>query len=181
MLVRDVQTLRNAFSYHPPYYNFGEELTNYFDLGPQNSRGFRALKVRMALRQVGRRGYVEMIGDDIRLSRHLFELIDAHPAFEALTQGLSIATFRYVPEDLRETREEPAVADYLDRLNHALLDRIQQSGEVFVSNAVVRGRYALRPCIVNFHTTLADIEALPAIIERMGREVDVPSRRKLEA
>ena len=62
----------------------------------------------MALRQVGRRGYVEMIGEDFRLSRRLYELIDAHPAFEALTQGLSIATFRYVPEELREAREEPA-------------------------------------------------------------------------
>ena len=126
----------------------------------------------MALRQVGRRGYVEMIGEDFRLSRRLYELIDAHPAFEALTQGLSIATFRYVPEELREAREEPAVADYLDR--------IQQSGEVLVSNAVVRERYALRPCIVNFNTSLADTEALPAIIAPMGREVDVPLRRKLE-
>jgi glutamate/tyrosine decarboxylase-like PLP-dependent enzyme len=41
-LVRDAAALRNAFSYHPPYYNFEVEATNYFDLGPQNSRGFRA-------------------------------------------------------------------------------------------------------------------------------------------
>lgn len=54
-------------------------------------------------------------------------------------------------------------------------------GEVFVSNAVVRGRYALRPCIVNFNTSLADIEALPAIIAPMGREVDELLRSQLVA
>ena len=53
------QALRNAFSYHPPYYQFDDEVVNYFDYGLQNSRGFRALKVWLALRQVGRAGYLE--------------------------------------------------------------------------------------------------------------------------
>jgi aromatic-L-amino-acid decarboxylase len=60
-LVRDAEKHRAAFSYHPPYYHFGEEATNFVDLSPQNSRGFRALKVWMGLRQVGRRGYEQMI------------------------------------------------------------------------------------------------------------------------
>ena len=49
--------LRAAFAYHPPYYHFDEHATNYVDYGPQNSRGFRALKVWLALRQVGAAGY----------------------------------------------------------------------------------------------------------------------------
>jgi hypothetical protein len=44
-----MEKLRDAYSYHPPYYHFGEEVTNYFDFGLQNSRGFRALKVWLAL------------------------------------------------------------------------------------------------------------------------------------
>jgi len=48
-LVRDPEMLRAAFSYHPPYYHFEERATNYVDYGPQNSRGFRALKVWLAL------------------------------------------------------------------------------------------------------------------------------------
>src|ERR1017187_6534977 len=68
-LVRDAEKMRNAFAYHPVYYHFGVEAINYVDLGPQNSRGFRALKVWLALQQVGRDGYVQMISDDIRLSR----------------------------------------------------------------------------------------------------------------
>jgi hypothetical protein len=48
---------------------------------------------------------------------------------------------------------------------------------VFVSNAVIGGRYVLRACIVNFHTTLADVEAVPAIVVRLGRKVDAELRR----
>src|ERR1700677_645881 len=52
-LVRDPERLREAFAYHPPYYHFGVEAINYFDFGPQNSRGFRALKVWLAVQQAG--------------------------------------------------------------------------------------------------------------------------------
>ena len=64
-LVRDPEALRAAFAYHPPYYHFEERATNYVDYGPQNSRGFRALKVWLALRHVGAAGYRRMIADDI--------------------------------------------------------------------------------------------------------------------
>lgn len=170
ILVRDGEKLREAFAYHPPYYHFGEEATNYVDFGPQNSRGFRALKVWLALQQVGRAGYVRMIGDDIALSRHLHQRVAAHPELQACTQALSINTFRYVPSELREDASAEA-SDYLNALNEELLERIQRSGEAFVSNAVVDGQYLLRACIVNFHTRQADVDALPDIVVRLGREV----------
>ena len=93
-----------------------------------------------------------------------------HPELEPLTCRLSISTFRHVPADLRG--DAGRHGEYLDRLNKAVLDRLQRGGEAFVSNAVVDGRYALRACIVNFRTTLADVEALPDIVVRLGREVD---------
>jgi glutamate/tyrosine decarboxylase-like PLP-dependent enzyme len=176
VLVRDRERLRNAFAYHPPYYHFGQEATNFVDYGPQNSRGFRALKVWLALRHVGRNGYLKMLGDDIRLSEHLHTLVSTHPELEPVTQALSITTFRYVPTDLRATLGTPSTEKYLGALNEALLERIQQSGEAFVSNAVIRGRYVLRACIVNFNTTGADIDALPEIIVRLGRETDAGLR-----
>jgi glutamate/tyrosine decarboxylase-like PLP-dependent enzyme len=175
-LVRDREMLRAAFSYHPPYYHFEEQLTNYVDYGPQNSRGFRALKVWLALRHVGAAGYRTMIADDIRLSQAMAEAVDRHPELELMTQGLSIATFRYVPADLRTTLPEAQVERHLDALNRELLDRLQRGGEVFVSNAVIGGRYALRACIVNFHTARADVEALPEIVVRVGRQVDTELR-----
>lgn len=180
VLVRDAERLRAAFAYHPPYYHFGEEATNYVDVGPQNSRGFRALKVWLALRQVGRDGYVRMIGDDVRLTRELHELVSRHPELEPFTLALSISTFRYVPGDLRVRLGEERVQRYLDALNQEVLERIQRSGEAFVSNAVIRDRYVLRACIVNFNTTLADVEALPEIVARIGRETDTELRPSAE-
>lgn len=174
-LVRDPDKLKDAFSHHPPsYYKFDqspeENPINYYEIGPQNSRGFRALKVWLAFKQVGRDGYLKMISDDIQLAFALFTLVEEHPALEAFTQNLSITTFRYVPEDLPEGTS--ATETYLNQLNSELLSRLEKGGEVFLSNAVIRGTYVLRVCIVNFRTSLADIEALPDIILRIGKEVD---------
>jgi glutamate/tyrosine decarboxylase-like PLP-dependent enzyme len=173
-LVRDREKLRDAFSYHPPYYHFETEAINYYDLGPQNSRGFRALKVWLALQQAGRDGYVQTISEDIRLAAELFRVIDRTDELEALTLGLSIATFRFVPPDLASGGE--GVEQYLDQLNNELLTRVQNSGEAYLSNAIVRGKFALRACIVNFRTTQADIEALPPLIVRVGEQTDVALR-----
>jgi glutamate/tyrosine decarboxylase-like PLP-dependent enzyme len=169
-LVRDPEKLRAAFAYHPPYYHFGVEATNYFDVGPQNSRGFRALKVWLALQQVGRKGYEKMISDDIRLARALFDRVSQCAEFEALTQSLSITTFRFVPPDLAPG-DDKTVA-YLNELNLELLTRLQASGEVYLSNAVIHGKFALRACIVNFRTTLKDIEALLDIVIGIGKALD---------
>jgi aromatic-L-amino-acid/L-tryptophan decarboxylase len=117
-----------------------------------------------------------MIGDDMRLARHLHELICRHPDFEAITQHLSITTFRYVPEDLRAAPSNPDTEEYLRRLNEELLSRVERSGQAFLSNAVVGGKFALRACIVNFRTSLADIEALPPLLARFGREADQTMR-----
>lgn len=176
-LVRDPEALRAAFSYKPPaYYHFATDVINYVDYGPQNSRGFRALKVWLALRQVGRDGYVRMLSDDCRLAGRLFEAAGSHAELEALTHQLSIATFRYVPAELTTRIGDPEIEEYLNRLNAMLLDHLQKSGEVFVSNAVIRGRYALRACIVNFRTSEADVDAVPEIVARWGRKVDAELR-----
>jgi glutamate/tyrosine decarboxylase-like PLP-dependent enzyme len=177
ILVRDPGKLREAFAYHPPYYHFGEEATNYVDFGPQNSRGFRALKVWLAMRHVGRDGYTQMIGDDIALAERLFTAVTGHPHLQAFTQALSITTFRYVPPDLRAGAASGGADAYLNRLNETLLERMQLSGEAFVSNAVVGGCYLLRTCIVNFHTGKEDVDALPGIVVRLGKEVDAELRR----
>jgi glutamate/tyrosine decarboxylase-like PLP-dependent enzyme len=177
-LVRDPEKLRGAFAYHPPYYHFEEKVTNYVDCGPQNSRGFRALKVWLALKQVGAVGYRNMIAEDIRLSKVMAEAVSRHPELQLMTQELSITTFRYVPQDLREELRESEAELHLDVLNRELVDRLQRGGDTFVSNAIVRGRYVLRACIVNFHTTRADVETVPDIVARIGREVDAELRWK---
>jgi aromatic-L-amino-acid/L-tryptophan decarboxylase len=178
VLVRDAGALQRAFAYHPPYYRFNEQALNFVDRGPQNSRGFRALKVWLALRHVGAAGYRQMIGDDIALARKMADAVARHPHLEVMTQTLSITTFRYVPADLRASRGEDAVAAYLDALNAALLDALQCGGQIFVSNAVIHGRYALRACIVNFQTRAEDVDAVPAIVAEHGARLDAEMRQK---
>ena len=173
-LVRDPEKLREAFAYHPPYYHFGVEAINYFDYGPQNSRGFRALKVWLALQQVGRQGYEKMLADDIQLAQALHDRVSNHPELETFTCSLSITTFRYVPADLKVDSDR--AKEYLNQLNTELLTRLQNSGDAYLSNAVINGKFVLRACIVNFRTSLADIEALPEIVLRIGREVDTALR-----
>jgi aromatic-L-amino-acid decarboxylase len=174
-LVKRPEDLRNAFSYHPPYYRFGGEALNFVDYGPQNSRGFRALKVWLALQQIGRVGYVESMTEDMRLSRKLFDLLQKHAEFEALTQNLSITTFRYVPPALRSKLGEPAAERLLNTLNEELLARVEHSGKAFFSNAVIGGKFALRACIVNFRTSDADIEAVPELVAELGRQSTLPA------
>ena len=171
-LVRDPQHLVDAYSFHPAYYHFsdagdGETPTNFHELGLQNSRGFRALKVWLGIRQAGRDGYVRMIGDDIALAEAMYRAAEAHPELETFTLGLSIATFRYVPADLTLTGAERE--KYLNELNAALVTRLQADGEMFVSNAVINGAYVLRACIVNFRTASFDVEAVPSMVVRAGR------------
>jgi glutamate/tyrosine decarboxylase-like PLP-dependent enzyme len=177
-LVRNPNHLLETFSHHPAYYNFeGSEddpPINYHEYGPQNSRGFRALKVWLGLRHVGRDGYVQMISDDIALARAMYDAAGGHPELEPVTQHLSITTFRFVPLGL--PNEPSTIEPYLNNLNEELLNRLQTCGEAFVSNAIVEGKYVLRACIVNFRTTLADVEALPEIVVRLGRKLDSEMR-----
>ena len=164
-LVKDPQHLLDTYSSNPEYYNIHQydHEVNYFEYGLQNSRGFRALKVWLALQQVGRSGYEEMISEDIELSKLLFDLAHDHPELEAVSQNLSITVFRYLPLDGSNDKT------YLNELNEELLNRLQQGGEVFVSNAIVNGTYCLRGCIVNFRTSEKDIREIIDIVVRVGK------------
>lgn len=180
VLVKNRQDLINTFSSHPEYYNFDagpeQPSVNFYEYGLQNSRGFRALKVWIALQQAGRTGYQTLIREDIGLSQLLFELADKHPELEAITQSLSITTFRFVPEDIptdSETREK-----YLNELNETLLNKVTLGGQMFVSNAIVDGNYCLRSCIVNFRTNQQTMYDLIKIVVEKGRETDKALRTK---
>ena len=174
-LVREPEALRAPFSHTPSYYHFHglaeDPPINFYEWGPQNSRGFRALKVWLAFRQVGRSGYTKLIADDIALARRLYENVDAHPELEALTHALSITTFRYVPPGLSPALSADERTKYLNELNTELLTRLTEGGAVYLSNAVTGGNFALRSCIVNFRTSAADVDAVPDIVAREGRLV----------
>jgi len=179
-LVKNPNHLLETYSSHPVYYNFNandDDLTqNYYEYGLQNSRGFRALKVWLTLQQAGRSGYIKMIDENIKLSKLLFGKAKNHSELEAVTQNLSITTLRYVPSDYSHDRENKE--SYLNTLNEALLNELQKGGEVFLSNAIVKEKYCLRACIVNFRTTKKDIEEVLEIIAREGKKMHQKLKEK---
>ncbi|REE24742.1 glutamate/tyrosine decarboxylase-like PLP-dependent enzyme [Winogradskyella pacifica] len=172
-LVKNPKHLIDTYSSHPDYYNFSltEEggSLNFFEYGLQNSRGFRALKVWLALQQIGRDGYVKLISEDIALSKYFRDLAAQHSELEPVTQNLSIATFRYMPQNL-EVKDEKR-AEYLNTLNEDLVNTLQAGGELFLSNAIIDEKYCMRTCIVNFRTTKKDIEECIEIIINEGRKL----------
>jgi glutamate/tyrosine decarboxylase-like PLP-dependent enzyme len=178
-MTRDPDALRDAFDFRPDYYHFDDEAASgidYYQHGLQNSRGFRALKVWLGLRQAGRDGYRATIREDIALARLLFDTVDTRSDFEARSLSLSVTTFRYVPADLQTGGD--GVDDYLNELNKTLLAEVQRSGQAFVSNAIVDADYLLRACVVNFRTTEADIHGVVEIIAGIGRSLHERMRAK---
>jgi glutamate/tyrosine decarboxylase-like PLP-dependent enzyme len=169
VLVRDPARLTDAFSYRPPYYHFEEyEETpgiNLYEYGFQNSRGFRALKVWTGFLQAGRNGMQSMIRHDLAMAQLLFELVDKADDFEAFQVNLSIATFRYVPHNTTMD------TDQLNTFNERVMVALQTSGEAFITNALIDGKFLLRACIVNFRTREEDINALPGLIRKIGKAV----------
>ncbi|HTB24480.1 MAG TPA: aspartate aminotransferase family protein [Puia sp.] len=169
-LVKDANSLTEAFSFHPVYYNFDsdeEPQTNFYERGLQNSRGFRTLKVWLGFRHIGAEGHIRLIREDIQLAEKLIEILKKHKEIETFSRHLSIATFRYKPDGVETDSEK----EYLNKLNQSLLNKLQSGGEVFPSNAVLDGNFLLRVCIVNFRTKLHDLEILPEIVIKEGRMI----------
>jgi glutamate/tyrosine decarboxylase-like PLP-dependent enzyme len=135
----------------------------FSEYGFQQTRGFRALKVWMALKHQGADGYRRSIERDIMLAERLASLIRADAEFDLFEpQSLSIVCFRYVPRDW--TRE----AEALNALNKTLLEQIQLSGQAFLSSTVMDGTFWLRACIVNPRTSPDDLPRLVEAVRAAG-------------
>mgnify|MGYP001190515157 CR=1 FL=1 len=167
-LVRDGNVLRQTFSLVPSYLQTEEGkgfggLPWYSEYGFQQSRGFRALKLWMTLQHLGRQGVALQVTRHNALARHLAALVDAAPDLERMAPvSLSIVCFRYVPPALHGDEAR------LDALNKAIMEAVQEGGEVFVTNAILNGRFALRACILHYGTTEADIAAIVDVVRRIG-------------
>ena len=133
----------------------------FWDHGLELSRRFRALKLWATLRLHGARRLAAAIGEDVRLAAHLGERVAAADDFELLAgPGLSICCFRHAPPDVD--------AAGLDAHNERVLQALQRDGRVYLSNATVDGRFALRACITNFRTTRADVEQVLTVVRELA-------------
>ena len=174
VLMRDVEQLHEAFRLHPSYTREDKRIAgtgdDLYEFGPQFSRGFQGLKVWLSLLAHGRAAYVRRIGQDVELAKYLHRRVEDRPEFEPMAPTvLSIACFRYVPPDLLAG---PGRDEYLDTLNERLMIELQLDGRVFPSNAVLRGRFALRACIVNFRTEAEEMDLLLDVAAELGAGLD---------
>jgi glutamate/tyrosine decarboxylase-like PLP-dependent enzyme len=172
VLVKDAAGLRDAFSLVPPYLRtdgdeHGVQGPPWFsEFGTEQTRPFRALKVWLALRYFGLEGYRELLAHDMELARHLAAGVRRTPALVLWEpQGLSIVCFRAAPPALGDDGEA------LDRLNRAVLSRVQLGGEAFLSSTVMGGRFWLRACVVNPRATGSDVDRLlQAVLSAVAAE-----------
>jgi len=135
----------------------------YSEYGFQQSRGFRALKLWITLQHAGKEGLSAMIRRHNRLARHLENLIRETPDLELAAEGdLSIVCFRFHPRNWTGSPER------LDELNKRIMETLQAEGSVFVTNAMLRSRFALRACILHYATSEADLAALVAAVSDAG-------------
>lgn len=151
---RHFDTLRRAFSLTPEYLRSDRpaEVRNLMDTGVSLGRRFRALKLWMVLRHFGKAGLQARIAAHAHLAQQFASWIDDDPDFERFAPvPLSVVCFRAVPSGLALD------AEALDRLNVALLSRVNSSGEVFLSRTVLRGRVVLRLAVGHIRTTKAHV------------------------
>jgi aromatic-L-amino-acid decarboxylase len=176
--VRRPEILRQAFSLVPEYLKTSEEgVTNYMDWGVQLGRRFRALKLWMVMRHFGRQGLADRLAEHIRLAQLLAERIDDHLDFERLAPApFSTLCFRARPQALARrltnatAAEKKAIEATLDELNEAIVEAVNESGEVFLSPTRLRGRFTIRLAIGNIRTDEAVVNrAWELILEATGR------------
>lgn len=173
VLIRDGAAARDAFSLVPPYLRTDDDPHGvngpvwFSELGFEQTRPFRALKVWMMLRYFGVDGYRALIAHDLAMAARLADAVRARPELDLLAHGLSIVCFRYVP-----ARTTPGPD--LDALNRRLLRAVQLRGRSFLSGTTVNGTFALRACIVNPGTHEEDVDALVDEVLAAAREVVGP-------
>jgi glutamate/tyrosine decarboxylase-like PLP-dependent enzyme len=158
LLYREVNAARAAFAYTGDY---AKALTAdpvegfaFFEESLELSRRFRALRLWLSLRYHGLQAFRAAIQKDLDLAQRLATSIAKRSDLELLAPvELSAVCFRYIGSgSLSE--------DQLNRRNAAILKSVVQRGRVYLSNATLRGKFALRACIVNHRSTPDDVDSV---------------------
>jgi aromatic-L-amino-acid/L-tryptophan decarboxylase len=144
LFTRRPEALRAAFTLLPEYLRTGvEDVTNLMDYGPALGRRFRALKLWAVIRCYGREGLQALVREHVRLARLFASWVEAEPGWEVVAPvPFSVVCFR---------REGP------DEENEALMERVNATGEAYLSHTRLDERYVLRLAVGNVRTTEADV------------------------
>src|SRR5438093_5158357 len=174
VIYREPEIARAAFAHEAEYTRIigekADEAFAFWDYGPELSRRFRALKVWMLLKGVGLDSLGEAIESNLACARYFESLVRASDDFEMIAPvELSIFCFRHVPIHLHSEFDQT-----IDAFNERLLVALQRDGSSYLSNATLGGRFALRGCILNYRTTLQDMEILLDDLRRVATSLLTP-------
>jgi aromatic-L-amino-acid decarboxylase len=149
---RRVEDFRNAFSLVPEYLRSPDDAVNLSEVSIPLGRRFRALKLWAVLRCYGRDGLQERIREHVRLARTFASWVESEPGWQLCAPvPFSLVCFRL---------------DATDEHNEALLERVNASGETFLSHTRLEGRFVLRLAIGNFRTTDDDVRLAWDVLRR---------------
>lgn len=187
LMVRDGSTLAQAFGgRRPEYYRAGHgpapadddghgaaNQLNFWRLGFEGTRRWRALKLWLSWKHVGSVGFGKLVEANIDLAQHLAARIAASDDFEALPEvpELSVVCFRHLPNGSPAPAPGSPEADALDAHQDRLQHALEASGEGWVSTTRLRGATYLRAGILNTQSTTDDVDGLLAILRRLARDV----------
>jgi glutamate/tyrosine decarboxylase-like PLP-dependent enzyme len=168
VVLRDRAIHRRTFAEHAEYLvrakrglAAGEFLS---DLSPETSRGFRALKVWMMLKNHGAAEFGRLIGQNIEQAHYLARLVEDEPALELMAPvPISIVCLRHNPGGMSE--------EQLQEHNKELLLQLQERGIAAPSDTTIKGRYCLRVAICNHRTRTEDLDLLVREIPRIGEQL----------
>ncbi len=169
LLVRDAKAAQKAFAHTGDY---AKALSKdpiegfaFFEESMELSRRFRGLKLWLSLRYHGLAAFRQAIGRDLEHGQRLARKVAATPELEILAPvELSAVCFRY------------RKGDDLNGLNAAILKRVIERGRVYLSNATLRGKFALRACFVNHRTVESDVDAVVEEVLAAAGEVRTPEK-----
>ncbi len=167
-LVRDGgNVLRDSFDISPEYLSEdrgGADVEyDFFRYGQMGTRRFNALKLWMAFKSMGKRGYAETVDRHLELTNYLAARLDELPDFERVGEiETAVCCFRYLPEPVRGLP-----ADQQDRVQQTLQQRVEKSGQAFFPSTILHGRRALR---VNINSYLTEQRHVDDLIELLKSE-----------
>lgn len=168
-LIRDADKHRDAFAITPNYLlqesrGLSGGLDSINNYGFELSRGFKALKIWMSLKEHGREKYANMIAQNNQQAAYLASLVEGHPDLELMAPvSMSITCFRMIKPGLDESQ--------LKALNREILLRLQEEGIASPSSTILNGKYTLRIANVNQRTRMEDMDILVREVLRIGESV----------
>lgn len=171
--------LREAFDISPEYLSEdrgGADIEyDFFRYGQMGTRRFNSLKLWMALKFMGRKGYEEVIERQIGLTQYLASRIDELSEFQRLGEvETAVCCFKFLPETARN-----ATGEDQDHLQLRLQQQIERSGEAFITTTVLHGRRAIRVNINSFLTERRHVDDLLELLKRESKKL-MEERVKVE-